>query len=120
MMVYLNPLLRNVSSIAGLKHYYFEEAYAKGYFVLDARGDVFISYAGAAMIDLTNPEARAFMQRLIVENVLALGVSGWMAGAYVSATFSIQYILKFHYFLRHCVHNSRRLWRIAAGRCAPL
>jgi hypothetical protein len=38
MMVYLNPLLRNVSSIPGLAHYYFDDAMRLGYFVRSADG----------------------------------------------------------------------------------
>jgi hypothetical protein len=37
---------------------------------------VFLSYAGAGLIDLTNPSARDWLKGLIVRNVLAYGVSG--------------------------------------------
>ncbi len=81
MMVYLNPMLRNLSSIPGLAHYYFQEAAAKGYFVHNADGSVFISYAGAGLIDFTNPAAWSWYKSLIQNNVLRYGtaMAGWMA-----------------------------------------
>ena len=47
-----------------------------------ADGSDFISYAGAAMVDLTNPSAWQWYKSIIQANVLAYGdtLAGWMAG----------------------------------------
>lgn len=53
-----------------------------GYCVKDKEGKdyyVTITTFPAAMIDLTNPEAYAWMKKIIKENMIDFGLSGWMA-----------------------------------------
>lgn len=58
MMVYLNPLLRNVSSIPGLAHYYFDDAMRLGYFVRSADGSGAIGRQCAIMWFATHTKCR--------------------------------------------------------------
>ena len=54
----------------------------KGYCVKDKEGDdylVTITTFPAAMVDLTNPEAYAWIKEVIKENMINFGLAGWMA-----------------------------------------
>ncbi len=72
---YINPFL-------AIEKELYREASAKGYCVKDSSGAdhyVTITDFPAAMIDLTNPEARAWTKKVIKENMLGIGLDGWMA-----------------------------------------
>jgi sulfoquinovosidase len=64
----------------------YAEASARGYCVKDGNGrDYLVAVAGApaspaaALLDLTHPEAFAWMKALIKRELLGIGMSGWMA-----------------------------------------
>lgn len=72
---YINPF------IALEKNLYLEAA-KKGYCVKDKGGKdylVTITTFPAAMIDFTNPEAYEWYKNIIKENMIKLGMGGWMA-----------------------------------------
>ena len=60
----------------------YKEAAEKGYCVKDKNGNdylVTITTFPAAMIDLTNPAAYEWYKNIIKENMIGIGLSGWMA-----------------------------------------
>lgn len=72
---YINPFLAIEKEIY---------AYAKehGYCVKDKKGEdylVTITTFPAAMVDFTNPKAYSWYKSLIKENMIGIGMSGWMA-----------------------------------------
>lgn len=72
---YINPFLAIEKEI-------YAEAALKGYCVKDREGKdylVTITTFPAAMVDLTNPEAYGWYKNLIKENMIGIGMSGWMA-----------------------------------------
>ncbi|HZF58640.1 MAG TPA: alpha-glucosidase [Rubrobacter sp.] len=82
-MTYVSPFLTDPSEKkAGLRRNLFEEAERRGYLVEDRGGEPYmveISDFSAAMVDLTNPEARDWMKGVIKDNLIGGGASGWMA-----------------------------------------
>ena len=61
---------------------YYKIALDSSYFVKDSLGipyDLDITTFSASLIDLTNPKAKNWYENLIEENMLSLGVHGWMA-----------------------------------------
>jgi alpha-glucosidase len=82
-MTYVSPFLADPSEKkAGLRRNLFEEAERRGYLVDDRGGEPYmveISDFSAAMVDLTNPEARDWMKGVIKDNLIGGGASGWMA-----------------------------------------
>ena len=72
---YTNPFLADEGPI-------FNEAKQKGFLVKNAQNEPYkIRTVGfpAYLVDLSNAEARTFLKRLIRENMLDLGMSGYMA-----------------------------------------
>jgi alpha-glucosidase len=72
---YINPFL-------AIEKELYREASARGFCVKDDSGRdhyVTITDFPAAMIDLTNPEAREWTKRIIKENMIGIGLDGWMA-----------------------------------------
>lgn len=72
---YINPFM-------ALEKDLYKEASAKGYCVHDKKGRdylVKITTFPAAMIDFTNPEAYSWYKRIIRDNMIGFGLSGWMA-----------------------------------------
>lgn len=72
---YINPYLAAGKSL-------FLEAEAAGYLALDREGRTYLVDFGefeAGIVDFTKPEAAAWYRKLIRENLIALGLSGWMA-----------------------------------------
>ncbi|MDE7372715.1 MAG: alpha-glucosidase, partial [Clostridia bacterium] len=60
----------------------YKEASEKGYCVKDKEGKdyyVTITTFPAAMVDLSNPDAYEWIKGIIKENMIGLGLSGWMA-----------------------------------------
>jgi alpha-glucosidase len=71
-----------INTFLALEGSLYKEASAKGYCVKDSRGKdylIYITTFPAAMVDLTNPEARRWIKRVIQENMIGIGMSGWMA-----------------------------------------
>ncbi len=72
---YINPFLATDGRL-------YEEASARGFCVKDAQGRDYlieVTTFPAALVDLTNPEAFAWIKKIIVENMIGIGLSGWMA-----------------------------------------
>lgn len=72
---YINPFLVEEGDL-------FSEASQKGYLVKNQQGEdyqVVITTFSAAMVDLTNPDAVAWIKQVIRENMIDFGLSGWMA-----------------------------------------
>ena len=80
-LIYLNPYIVDPSGRDGIERNLFEEAESSKYLVEYANGETFWMDQGgfeAALIDLTNPSARDWLQQ-IIQDALSTGVSGWMA-----------------------------------------
>ncbi len=72
---YINPFLTLEGSL-------YKTAQKKGYCVKNAAGEdyqVTITTFPAAMVDFTNPDAWEWYKNVIKENMIDLGMSGWMA-----------------------------------------
>ena len=80
-LIYLNPFLADATSKDNKTRNLYAEAKEADLLVKTADGEVFgVDQGGfeAGLLDLTRPEAVAFM-RAVMDEQLALGVSGWMA-----------------------------------------
>ena len=82
-MSYINPFLVDVAERAqACERNLYREAEAQGFLVRRPDGSVYevqnTSFS-AAMVDLSNPDACAWLKRIITEQVIGVGVSGWMA-----------------------------------------
>lgn len=72
---YINPFM-------AIEKELYQYAHEHGYCVKDKKGEdylVTITTFAAAMIDLTNPSAYDWYKKLIRENMIGIGMSGWMA-----------------------------------------
>jgi len=72
---YINPFLALDGDL-------YKEASKNGYCVKNKKGQdylVTITTFPAAMIDLTHPDAFAFMKKVIKDNMIGIGLKGWMA-----------------------------------------
>ncbi len=83
-MTYVSPFLADLSKrrTGDGRNNLFAEGEERGYLVEDRSGEPYmveISDFSAAMVDLTNPEARAWIKSVIKDNMIEGGVSGWMA-----------------------------------------
>ena len=82
LLTYINPFLVDTSSRSDASSNLFAEAKARNYLVEDRVGTPYLiknTSFSAGLIDLTNPFARQWTQKIIEDNMLALGVKGWMA-----------------------------------------
>ncbi len=84
LMTYVGPWFAD--DIAEEKETYrrnlFEEAASKGYLVKNRDGEPYrvkTTDFSAAFVDLTNPEARAWIKDVIRDELIGTGASGWMA-----------------------------------------
>lgn len=81
-MGYVNPWLADPSEKRGFRRNLFEEAEREGYFVETRRGEPYMleqTDFSAALVDLSDPAARAWIKGVIKENLIGGGASGWMA-----------------------------------------
>ncbi|CAI8036967.1 Sulfoquinovosidase [Geodia barretti] len=88
-LTYINPLLSNVSQReTPYRHNYYREALEEGFAVRNGDGTVWTGYSDSLLVDLSNPSAYQWMKNMIVNNMLATGVCGWMCdfGETVPAT----------------------------------
>lgn len=82
LMIYFNPYLVDVSDKPDVKRNLYREAIDQGYVVRTASGDPYLlpnSDFSSAIVDLTNPDAAAWLEEVIREQVVDNGVRGWMA-----------------------------------------
>lgn len=81
-MLYINCFLADVSEKENARKNYFAEADKKG-FLLKGEGDESLliqnTSFSAGMLDLSNPEAVAWIQEIIQKEMLDIGADGWMA-----------------------------------------
>jgi len=85
-LTYMSPFFSDPSaysnSSTAFRHNFFQEGLAKGYFVQNANQTTYLMYSLSikfAMLDLTNPEAVAWMQEIIINQSVEEGhSSGWM------------------------------------------
>jgi alpha-glucosidase len=80
---YVNPFLVDAAPKGddGIRNLY-DEAREAGYLVMNDEGSPYLVDQGgfdAALVDLTNPEARDWFTDVIAEDVLGIGASGFMA-----------------------------------------
>jgi sulfoquinovosidase len=81
LMTYVNPFLADAAK-KNHRRNLFAEAARKGYLVKNREGEPYmteISDFSAAHVDLTNPEARAWIKDIIKRELIGNGASGWMA-----------------------------------------
>ncbi len=82
-MIYINPFLANIKDLKpNLKQNLFEEAEQKGYLIKKPDGTTYLirnTDFYAALVDLTNPEARNWLKEVIKKNLIGKGAMGWMA-----------------------------------------
>ncbi|HEX2741173.1 MAG TPA: alpha-glucosidase, partial [Rubrobacter sp.] len=80
LITYINPFL--CDDVQNHRRNLFEEATGKGYLVTSREGEPYtikISSFSAALVDLTNPEARTWIKGIIRDELIGNGASGWMA-----------------------------------------
>ncbi|MFQ3619999.1 MAG: alpha-glucosidase, partial [Spirochaetales bacterium] len=71
-----------INTFLALEGSLYKEAAAKNYCVKDSKGKdyyVYITTFPAALVDLTNPEARTWIKEVIKTQMIGIGLSGWMA-----------------------------------------
>lgn len=82
LMTYINPFVVEVPEEIRGSGGLFREARERGLLVTDQRGEPYmvpITDFSAALLDLTNPEAREWIKGIIRERLLGSGAAGWMA-----------------------------------------
>jgi alpha-glucosidase len=83
LMTYVNPFLADdVAAKGNQRRNLFEEAAREGYLVENRDGEPYRIPAtdfSSGLVDLSNPEARAWMKGVIRDELLGNGASGWMA-----------------------------------------
>jgi alpha-glucosidase len=83
LLTYVGPWLADdVTKKVNHRRNLFEEAASKGYLVQNRDGEPYRVKAtdfSAAFVDLTNPEARAWIKDVIKDELIGNGASGWMA-----------------------------------------
>jgi alpha-glucosidase len=83
LMTYIGPWFADdIAEKENHRRNLFEEATRQGYLVEDQSGEPYTVKTtdfSAAFVDLTNPEARAWIKGIIKEELLGSGASGWMA-----------------------------------------
>lgn len=81
-MTYLNPFLVDVEEQPSFARNLFREARESGYLVKNAAGEPYMiphTSFDMALVDLTNPAACGWLKGVIKEQMVGIGVSGWMA-----------------------------------------
>jgi sulfoquinovosidase len=83
LMTYVGPwVATDVAMKKSFRRNLFEEAARNGYLVENQEGEPYrvrTTDFSAAFVDLTNPEARAWIKEVIREELIGNGASGWMA-----------------------------------------
>lgn len=79
---YVNPFLVDATAKGDVRRNLHQEARARGYLVRRADGspyDILNTSFSAVLLDLTNPEACAWLKEVLRAQLEECGVSGWMA-----------------------------------------
>ena len=83
LMTYVGPwVATDVAKKKSFRRNLFEEAARHGYLVENEKGEPYrvrTTDFSAAFVDLTNPEARAWIKKVIKDELIGSGASGWMA-----------------------------------------
>jgi alpha-glucosidase (family GH31 glycosyl hydrolase) len=82
LMTYIGPWLADPAKKENHRRNLYKEAAKNGYLVKNREGEPYrvrTTDFSAALVDLTNPEARAWIKGVIKEELLGNGASGWMA-----------------------------------------
>ena len=81
-LLYINPFLADVSQKTNARRNLYEEARKKGLLVKNKDGQPYMilnTSFSAALLDLTNPRARIWIQKVMQDEMLKIGGDGWMA-----------------------------------------
>lgn len=80
-MTYLNPFLVDPQEKGSYRRNLYQEALERGYLIKRNGAPYLIlnTSFSAAMLDLSNPDARAWVKEVIKDELIATGASGWMA-----------------------------------------
>jgi len=82
LLAYVNPFMVDVSENKPFTINLYEIAKNKGYLILDSTGNPYIipnTDFSAALLDLSNPEARNWFKSVIKQQLISKEVKGWMA-----------------------------------------
>lgn len=98
-LAYINPFLAIEGDL-------YKEASSRGYCVKDARGSdymIVVTTFPAALVDLSNPDAWQWFKTVIQQNMLDVGISGWMAdyGEYLPTDAVLAHGDPLHYHNRY-------------------
>src|SRR5690606_6582978 len=81
-LTYVNPMLVDVTGRAGTRRNLFAEALERGFLVKGEDGNVLAipnTTFTAGLVDLSNPDARAWYKLVVADHVRETGSSGFMA-----------------------------------------
>jgi len=81
-MLYVNPFLADISGRITNRQNLFDIAKRNGYLIKKADGSDYLilnTDFSAGLLDLTNPAARVWIKKIINDNIISAGASGWMA-----------------------------------------
>jgi alpha-glucosidase len=78
MMTYVNPMFANVTGSKRFRRSLYDEVLSKNFSTRYDDGSLEQIYVNALLLDIYNPDAREWMKKIIRENVLAGGVTGYM------------------------------------------
>lgn len=82
-LTYINPFIADIGDLKdNVRRNLFEEAKANGYLIKTPEGEPYLilnTDFHAGLVDLTNPEAVAWIKEVIKDELIAVGASGWMA-----------------------------------------
>ncbi len=81
-MTYVNPFLVDMAGKKPVNRNLFREAKEKGFLVTKDNGEPYLipnTDFSAGLVDLCNEEAKVWMIKVIQEQVIGVGASGWMA-----------------------------------------
>ena len=79
---YINPFIVDPSAKGDVRRNLFQEAISSGYVVRKSTGEpywILNTSFSSVLVDLTNPEARQWLKAILRDQLLATGMSGWMA-----------------------------------------
>tara|TARA_Y100001937_G_C7136710_1_gene340328 strand:+ start:17730 stop:19994 length:2265 start_codon:yes stop_codon:yes gene_type:complete len=82
-LTYINPFIADIGDLKdNIRRNLFEEAKDNGYLIKTQEGEPYLilnTDFHAGLLDLTNPEAVAWIKSIIKEELIAVGSAGWMA-----------------------------------------